>query len=389
MKDSSIKMIIFTEPINKKVSWDIPIEIVNDRYITGQDLSNEKMLGKKPLDKDEAEKYPYVINPENFYKIRHRTKLDINKPYDKAIYDLILISRKIAKSESDYKNNHQSYIGYFYDEVESAKTENQFEENAFKAMKLIHDLPIEKFKSIVTLFNYVSKKPGYIPVSGVSTEIQKNRLLKACRENPEDVMNCFPEYNEGIGEYGYILDLINVNIIRDTGNNEYFFEQKYLGSSIDEVIRTIAKKENQHLKQVFNHRLALKHGTIPQGDITTDKERKNEFSFKLKALKSLAFDQKDAEFISEYQKTMAAYADLAGDFSFREEVKTVENHFKNITYNSEKKEFEDNLKKRDLKSLQQGINSPKSIFSKEDCIDFWDDEQKLRDYMIKTKYPNA
>ena len=57
------------KPIYKKTPWIIPIEQLSpNNYLTGQNLSYEKMIGKMELTPEEKQKYPFVIDPTASYK---------------------------------------------------------------------------------------------------------------------------------------------------------------------------------------------------------------------------------------------------------------------------------------------------------------------------------
>lgn len=390
MEQKQIKKIIFTKDIYKRVPWDIPIEIVDGTYLTGQELDYQKMIGEEPLTEAESKKYPYVVNPLNFYKITHFTTLDLSKPYDKALYNLIVISKKVAKSKGEYDDGSKQYVGYFFDEHEEAKRQNSFDDLVFEAMKLVRALSIEKYASVILLYNYVSSKGAHIPPSGISIDVQRNRLLQACKTTPEDILKCFPEHNKGIEQFGYILDLINAGIIRETASKEFFFEARYLGNSIEEVLRNIGKSENEHLKQIFDSRLAIAKGGAAAGHRPmSEKERRTSFLFKVKDLKSLIFDENNEDFIASYQTLLREYPDLVSDKEFRADIKKIEEYFVSLKDSSDKEKFIKELEKKDLEGLKRSIASAKTPYNKDDCADFWDDEEKLREYMIATKYPDA
>ena len=78
----TVKQIILTTQVLKKNPFFIPIEKRANRYITGQDLTTDKMIGKTPLTPEEEKKYPYVIDHSrtfNFEKCPAFTVRDVFK----------------------------------------------------------------------------------------------------------------------------------------------------------------------------------------------------------------------------------------------------------------------------------------------------------------------
>lgn len=389
MSGQQFKKIVFPDRrIYRKVPWNIPVEILNNQYLTGQDLTFKKMIGEEPLTEEEQEKYPFVLNPLDNHKIAHGTILNLEKPYDKAIYDLIMISKQIAISESHYGGQPVGHVGYFFDELESAILENDKEELALEAQILIRELPVERYAEIIRLYNYISRRTEYIAHKGISPQIMKNKLMKAAREFPEDIKKCFPQHNEGIQEYSFVLELIGIGVITENARRQFFYQTKFLGENIDEVITNLRKRDYAEVLSIMTNRLELKKGSSDATPSTIE-ERKETFKGKLTEMKSLLFDGKESEFMTLYTDTMASYPDVIATGDFKEEIDQVESRQKAIIFGKEVEKFRNEIAEKELKELQSAISHHKTPYKKEDCEAFWEDETKLREYMVSIKYPNA
>lgn len=387
-QNPSIKRIVFIERVHIKNIWTIPIELMDGRYITGQDLAFKKMIGKDPLTEEEKKKYPYVVNPENFYKIGHLKNLNMSNDYDKAMYNLIIASLVIASSKSKYDQQSVEFIGYFHDEEEEAVEINRIEDEIYEASTLIRDLPLLKYKGIVLLLNYLIKGSFFIPAN-VSPDVQRSKMLKACKDNPTDVKKCFPKYNKGVEKYSFILELIEAKIIRETTRGEFFYEKEYLGDSLDAIIRTLGKADTKYLKEIFIHRLKLVKGESI-GDIPAGDKRGNDFKSKVQELKALIVDKDDGGFAREYKLFVANYSDMFGDEDHTEDVIILKEHMDLVKLSQERENLIDSFKVKSLTNIQKSFTVPGSPFKKDEVPEgVWDDKEKLIEHMVNIKLPNA
>jgi len=386
--ENRTKRIIFSDQINKKAGWIIPIAY-DDKFITGQNLPLSKMIGKEDLTSEEIKQYPYVINPENFYRVKHRQPFNLSLDYDKAIYDLLMLTGKIADGEHEYKRNKVKYIGYFFDQEQDAVEKNKERDDIYDAQTLIRKLPIEKYRNVALLLNYMVKGSFYIPIENVSPDLQKNKLLEVCEKHPKEVMKCFPENNKGIDLFMWILELVDTKIIRQTTRGEFWYEQEFLGESIEAVIRTLSKKEYDHLKKIFDNRLSVKKGHKVEDlePVKGVKEKTNEFIFKLREAKSYIFDENIVEFKKVYEDLLNNYSEFLSGKEYKKDMERIEAYMTKINTSKVREEYRTKLSERNLESLQKGISSGTSPFNKEDVKDVWDNEEKLREYMINTKFP--
>lgn len=389
VKQMPRRKVVFVREIEKKHGWTIPIEKMNGRYLTGQDIGYDKSIGKKPLTPEEEKKYPYVINPHNLYKIQNHKSINLDDPYEKVIYDLMIISLKIAKSESEYKQWPHKYIGYIYDAEEEARQIVSKEDSIYEAMQLIRDLPAEKYKSVILLLNYTIKSPFYVSVSGVSLDFQRAKLLGACREHPEKVKGCFPKYNPGIEKYTFILELIEYKVIRETARGEYFYEKEPLGYSIEEVLSFLSKQENSQLNKVFTHRLAIAKGEITDEKAgLSAKSRESVFADKLRDLKSFIVDDDAKGFKNAYLNLLREYEDFCNTATYLDDMKKLKDYMQKIALAEQRHELKSTFNDRSIDSLHKAF-MPGAVYQREEAEDVWDDKEKLIDYMINKKYPNA
>ena len=109
---NKIKLVLENRACKHHNAFYIPIVQENNIFYTGQKLSTQKMLGDVPLTEEELKLYPYVINPLQTHKVPNGRMFDVDDITDKAIYDLIGLSEKIAPSKSEY--NPSKHKGYFF-----------------------------------------------------------------------------------------------------------------------------------------------------------------------------------------------------------------------------------------------------------------------------------
>jgi len=381
------KKVVLVRKIDKKNGYIIPIEKVNEIYITGQDLTYDKMIGKVPLTEEEKRKYPHVINPHSLLRIRDHKKLDVeNDAYDKALYDLMIASRTIAKSKSHFDKDPIQYVGYIFDMEEDAKATIQKEDAIYTAMTLIRDLPVDSYKPTVLLMNHMVKNKFYIPPTGVSLELQKAKMLEACRQYPEAVKNCFPAYNPGIERYGFVLELIEYKIIKESGRGELFYEKELLGSSVDQVLSYLDKEPNSHMKRVFAHRLQVAKGLVTQEKI--DVVLESDFIADVNYLKALILDDDAGSFKEKYPVFVTKYSMYVSQDKYIRDMAVLSKYMHKISSSSERESFKISLEERDLESLHRAF-TVKSPYVREEAEEFWEDKEKLIEYMVNKKIPNA
>ena len=393
--------VIFMEPIYKKHPWTIPITKVGNNYMTGQDLTVDKKTGATPLTAEELEKFPFVINPTTFPKVRDFHTYDMSLFADKTMVDLILISKRIARTVLDYKRDPGSFYGYLHNATLEAQSENSFYDNVFDAESFIRTWPPERYIELVLLLNNrIQNSEFYIPEKGVGMSVQRNGLLKACHKYPEIVLNCSPDKDKSLEAHIVILELIFYNILNRNRNNDIMYDGTFLGNDTKSAIRFLNKKDNEHLKTRLYNLLQNKKGKITDG-------QKEELDFKIgktipstlasytnaiNMLRVSVLDGKEKDADNAFDSIKAIHAELL-KMGHTPEF-TLENAtslYENMKTGNESKKLKEELtrisKAEDgLGKLQRKVKHHLTPYVEEDCKDFWDDTEKLINYMVEKKF---
>ena len=398
-----IVQVIMTKPIYKKESWTVPIEMMSaNNYITGQDVTYDKMTGKVPLTEEEKKKYPFIINPEDRYKVPDRQKFDITmdalgvplNPRDYAIYKLILVSNYIAENKIKYDIHPMRYIGYFYDTESEAKRGNEIDDLRYDAETLVRNAGLDMRKKVALLLNYkVPDKEFFINLATVSDDILKRELVKAAREHPELLTSCFPERNPGIEHELFIVELLHYNVVTQKPDGDIYSGARFLGSTIEDVVKTLGKQEMQpdiskwsiQLKELKGSKPMLQRSFLPPTakDMVNQMspvEKFEEIATRMKA----AYADEDAEnamvYFVDLRKAYHAVVKVAPGYKFEFDKweKKILLMEKKEELNGKKAELED----LPLDKLQAKIKHHKTLYKKEECAAFWDDKEKLIEYMI-------
>lgn len=372
--------------------------------MTGQDLTHDKMIGKEPLTEEEQKKYPYVIDPFNQLQATHLSKFNMEDPYEKAVYGLILASKKIAPSEKAYEKTPARFDGYFFDKELDAIEENSLADDIYEAETLVRHASLETHRHIATMLNYFIKGDFYIAVANISPDLLKNKLFKACKEHPEDVKKCFPKYNKGIEKFQFVLEAISNNLIRETQHGEFFYEQEHLGSSIEDVIAKLQKYEGRGIRQILESKIAKIKSGIP----IDERESDSDFQARIKDLKVFIVDKQAVAFEDGLKQLYKDFPYLTGDQQYADEMDMLDKHLKVLKGDNgpsdkkeekrpetkldpekeleiKKKNLRTDLEKKDLEALQVSVKHHMTPYKEEDCEDVWNDRDKLIDYMINTK----
>ena len=397
-RDKKVQIIFAGESgkVYKKHPWSVPIEKVGNEFLTGQDLSTEKMTGKKSLTEEERKKFSFVLNPNNFYKSRDRQWYDLRIEEDFTLYKLILFSRMIAPSERVYKGDIMKYIGYFYDPEREAIDENKMLDLAFEAEEYIRGIPLERYEEIILLLNYKLKSNEFnITPKGISPDRQKREMINASRKWPSEILDCDPSRNKSIEEDIFILQLIHYDIISQRVNNELFYGKEYIGTTITDVKEYLRKETRIHLRQKFNALLSEKQGKISKeaaqkvlakADLS-DSSVVDQYNTYIMQLKAGIYDNNTEGMKSALEGMKKLFPELitrniSPSLTIAEAEELYNNHFPDI----EGKRFREQMGLLDLEKLRAKIKHHMSNYKESECKDIWEDKDKLIDYMVKKKF---
>lgn len=253
--------------IYNKHPWPVPIvKESENKYLTGQNLTYKQMIGEADLTAEERVKYPVVINPHNMYKGIDRKFYHLDDPNDKAMYELMILSGYIAKTEAAYKKNRDRFVGYFFDPENEAIKANEFEDKVFEAQSRVRAMSITEYDKILLALTYkISSYNVGGNLKGLSPDRKRYEILEACKTYPDEVLNCFSDYNPGIDEELFIIELINTGILFQKQDGSIMHGPAYIADSIDGVKKYLAKEENQYLRKKWQITLDERKGYVPQG----------------------------------------------------------------------------------------------------------------------------
>lgn len=400
----SIVQLIMTKPIYKKVAWIIPIErLSGNNFLTGQDLTYDKMTGKVPLTEEEKKKYPFIIDPTANYPVPDRQSYNITvdelgipvDPRGYYLYKLILISNEVAKNKIDYDINPIKYIGYFYDKESEAKRGNEIDDIRYEAETLVREAGLDLRKKVALLLNYkVPDKDFFINLTTVSDDILKRELVKVSRDHPELLMSCFPVNNPGIENELFVVELLHYKIINQKPDGDIYYGVNYLGRTIEEVTKSFTKQDMQPNINKWGIQLQELKGSRPMTERTflppTSKDTVNQLP-PIDRLQELTTRLKAAVFDEDYEGAKGfmsgireVYKEVVRstpgyEFPFEKFEKQIEGLRKPLKpTNGERDKFEILT----LSQIQKKIMHHLSKYSKDECEGFWDDREKLIDYMV-------
>lgn len=380
--------VVFTEQVYKKHPWIIPIiKLSENNFMTGQELDHKKKVGLEPLTAEEKKSYPHIINPDKYYRLANNMVYDRNSSYDSALLDLAIISGRMAPSYAEYQVSPKQFVGYLKDNLTDAVEYNKLEDLRYDAQTAIRSLPMSEYAKVALIINFRMGKA--INVDTMPTDYVKAELLKAANEDPKSVKLCFPKWNKGIELDIYILQLIHKKILSKSPNNDIYDGTVYVGNGIEGVKGFMTQSHNQHYINKWKTMLDGESKVVVESNYKPDTsdldayralvsqtrkhiEAKNIFDVESNFN---TLNEKYAEFLTraESEFILNALHDLKKDSFFGEEAK-------------KKKAFEDELNSLDLEKLQKKIQHRNSPYEQKSCEGFWQDKDKLIEYMLKTKF---
>jgi hypothetical protein len=380
---TKIKLILEDRACKHHNAFYIPIVQENDIFYTGQNLSKNKMIGEEPLTLEESEKYPYVINPLQTYKVPNGRTFDLDDPMEgpihEAIYDLIVLSEKIAESKSEY--NPSKHKGYFINKQRDAETELKIVDDFFNAIRCVREMSVSSTDAVCMMLYYNTRREDFdIEMTKDSYEIKKTALLRMARTQPKKVLECFKEFNPGVEDELLIYKLIHRQLIRKQGNDYYEATNGiagiFLGNSLTRVKDYLSRKENEHIKGKFLNLLSEYETnqvvTIPLSRVSDEVEHAKEFIIAI--VKSNILDGK----IDDAEKKLKELKVLAGEnqdyLDLKELIETTKDSNDNISY--------EELNTKSLKSLLAKIKSPATVYKYQDILEFKDDKEQIIQYIL-------
>lgn len=385
------------KPVYLKTPYIIPI--INDgsndnpRYRTGQDLTIQQIMPIKvskgqykesePLTKEQREKYPFVINPTVQYKVKHLDWLKKKDPFQKALYDLMLLSGEWAESKAIFNQDPKKYVGYFEDAVGEAIAKNIIRQERYDAESAVRMAGIDEYRRIALVFGFI--KPNiHIPINASPDEILDS-LLELCDTYPKEIKMCFEKYNKGIDKDIFILECIDANIIQRKDKGDLYYDKDYIGTTLDDVKRYLGGKGNEDLYKRFQSLISQKHGKIITNSVELDKPAEGDDMSLIMMCKSAIFD-------GNLDAAKKAFIKINKD-NYPLECESLSIAIENMKVSRvESKEaklidaFKEEMMTLTLEELQEKIKHQASKYDEKDCVGFWDDKEKLIEYMVKVKF---
>lgn len=296
MESKQVKM-VFTEKILKKFAWTIPITYQNNKWYTGQNLQYDNLTNEPILNEEDRKKYPFVINPNTYYKVPHGRVFNLGDIADKALYDLCLITEKISATKKEWHSGR--HVGYFEDKEAEATVEVDVANKEFEAMQAVMNLSDPDYEAVVLMLNYTAKKEDFnINVRTSSITEKKAAIFKLIKKDPVVVLNCFEKFNPNVKDDLFIMKLLHNRFILKSGY-DYFeanngIKGTYIGSTLERVKDYLNKKENSHLRDKFARLIEQKEtGLVVEVPVDMAEQmlsKENKISMLVAQIKSAMFD---------------------------------------------------------------------------------------------------
>jgi hypothetical protein len=383
-------------PAYKKSPYTIPIYGDGGRFRTGQSLDTSKIISGKmkgnepslipaPLTEEEKAKYPIIIDPTNHYKVRNLQWLFKDDDMDKALINLMLISGYWAENRAIYEINPVKYHGYFDDPITEAVIKNDIKKERYEAETEVRYASNSDYERIALIFNFS------VPESNINindpSDILKGKLIDYCETHPKQMKMCFEKYNKGIDKDIFILECINADIINRKPSGDLYHDREYIGVSMEDCHKYMAKKGNEPLYAKFKSLLEIKSGKKVSDYVVETVEKTDDNISYIMKCKSSIFD-------GDYEGAKRNFSKIDKE-AYKSECERLEVEIENLKgqrVNSKLKAeinaFETELNDLPLAELHNKILHIKSNYKESECKDFWNDKAKLVDYMLKVKFKN-
>jgi len=283
---------------HKKHPYTLPIPEakIGNTFVTGQhidplndktkdNLTREQMLGTEKLTDEQKKRFPYVVNPMRPIKISNVQTLNIAIPEQKAIYDLVLLSGKVALSKFDYEVDKKRYYFYIDDPERNSVLVISRDEKIYKAKGIIYNATEDGLIDLALLANY--HMSGFtLDVESSSLGVIKASLLTQCESNVDAIEKVF---SSALEDDLFLLNLVRFKILTRKGS-DFYDGTNFVGNSLDRVKEYMKQKENAQLKDKWWKLLLEKRGKL--STFNSPKESKTNVAAALKDLKIALFDEK-------------------------------------------------------------------------------------------------
>jgi len=264
-------------------------------YATGQhidssdkstrgNLTPEQMRKEKLLTDEQAEKFPFIIDPLNTYKWPDGHRFETDNYMDRAFMKFILLnSDKVAENKAVY--NRGKHEWYFEDKEAEAKIIIDNDDLWFEARQKVANSSIDKMRQISLLLNYLVKNSS-IDVRNSSSDIIKSLLYELCKKSPKVVLSCF---QPGAQDDIFIMELVHYNIL-SLKEGKFYDGTRFVGGNILDVKEYMSKVDNAQSKSRWMSQL-----DTAKGRKVSSKDEL--FEKVMNSIKVLIFDKKfdDAE----------------------------------------------------------------------------------------------
>lgn len=249
MKENRRIRLVMTNKAYKKKGNDfiIPIFNENGRFITGQpEVSFQEATGEIPVEQSKVNKYGYIINPLEIYRVKNMRWFDMDNDYDKALIELLRLSRKISLSKAEYDKDKQKFDGYLEDVQKEAEIRNKVRTEKILAESEVVKASHETLTRAALILNFKLKGFSCNP-SKVSFSVLQDSIFAACEENPVLVKNCFEKYNSNINHDAFGVELVHFNILKRDRQGAIYDGTTYVAQTIDRLREYVADKTNSSI----------------------------------------------------------------------------------------------------------------------------------------------
>ena len=241
-------------------------------YVTGQhiipgnpetqgNLTTDEMTGKKKLTTQKANRFQYVINPDNVIQIFHMRAYDCHlddkglpiNPTDYFQANFILLQTWVCAPSKDKvkPGKHQFYLS---DKEHEARQRVLKADERYEAEKSIREqCAVEDYKIMIYLLNM--RIPGFYEEPGSMNDTQlKDVLLQQAEKNPKEIQYFFSDAAQPIllGARLYGEKIITKR------HDGYYYEGQFIAIGTKELAQYLSDNGNVDLVDKLKHLLKQK-----------------------------------------------------------------------------------------------------------------------------------